>query len=531
MRARALEATRPGRDRTRPHGGGTGSAVRLRAPGAMSPPELLHLQRTAGNSAVQRLVGGALRIGSRGPEVVALQQKLNAAGASLTPDGAFGGRTQQAVVAFQRAAGLGADGVVGPQTNAALAAGTVHIGRPAAAASGGGGGGAAGADPRLQTLGGLLQAIKNKLADRGPAATAGPPELTKPETRTGLFDDAADWVEDQVESAAETAGQAADWVEDKAGAAADWVEDKAEAAADWAGEQASAAGQAVSDAAGAAADWAGEQANAAGEAVSGAAGWVGDQASAAGEAVTEAAAKAFQEAKQLASDVQGLVGEAVSELGEKGAKLLELLGGLTSETKPSSASLDDLISQASSVLAGLTSDAEELKTGAGAGTLDFKPVAGSDPNFVFTSATFPELRALLTARTQEAGSATPSAPVLTLNGTVKPPATDEKVKSAKVSVIETVQLPSWTNADSPSVQDEQKAEWKRYVGAMSAHEQLHVSDDRGIYEKMAASLPGKTFAEAYKAADDATDAGNAQGPARDASDKAPTLMPAGVEKQ
>jgi lipoprotein-anchoring transpeptidase ErfK/SrfK len=58
--------------------------------------------------------------------VLALQQKLTSLGYWLgTPDGNFGNTTIQAVYAFQKAAGTGADGVVGPATSDALARGVV----------------------------------------------------------------------------------------------------------------------------------------------------------------------------------------------------------------------------------------------------------------------------------------------------------------------------------------------------------------------------------------------------------------------
>jgi hypothetical protein len=63
-----------------------------------------------------------LAIGSRGTDVTRLQTALKSAG--FDPggaDGAFGPKTQAAVLAFQRAQHLSVDGVVGPQTNAALA--------------------------------------------------------------------------------------------------------------------------------------------------------------------------------------------------------------------------------------------------------------------------------------------------------------------------------------------------------------------------------------------------------------------------
>jgi peptidoglycan hydrolase-like protein with peptidoglycan-binding domain len=78
---------------------------------------------------------GQLRQGDSGPEVLAVQQRLSELGYWLgTPDGSFGALTSQAVMALQKAAGLQRDAVVGPQTLAALEAGT----RPEARAGGDG---------------------------------------------------------------------------------------------------------------------------------------------------------------------------------------------------------------------------------------------------------------------------------------------------------------------------------------------------------------------------------------------------------
>lgn len=63
-----------------------------------------------------------LRVTSKGPEVRRLQRRLTAAGFPLTEDGHFGQITADAVRAFQKAAGLTVDGVVGPRTWAALEA-------------------------------------------------------------------------------------------------------------------------------------------------------------------------------------------------------------------------------------------------------------------------------------------------------------------------------------------------------------------------------------------------------------------------
>lgn len=62
-----------------------------------------------------------LKEGSSGPEVVQLQEKLKALG--FNPgniDGIFGTGTEAALIAFQKSAGLLADGIAGPRTLSAL---------------------------------------------------------------------------------------------------------------------------------------------------------------------------------------------------------------------------------------------------------------------------------------------------------------------------------------------------------------------------------------------------------------------------
>jgi hypothetical protein len=67
-----------------------------------------------------------LRRGDSGPEVLALQERLDALGYWLgEPDATFGSLTEQAVLALQGAAGLDRDGVLGSETEAALDAGTL----------------------------------------------------------------------------------------------------------------------------------------------------------------------------------------------------------------------------------------------------------------------------------------------------------------------------------------------------------------------------------------------------------------------
>lgn len=63
------------------------------------------------------LITSLLRMGSRGPEVVILQNRLNQLGYDCgKADGIFGQGTHNAVMAFQRTNGLSADGIVGKNT-------------------------------------------------------------------------------------------------------------------------------------------------------------------------------------------------------------------------------------------------------------------------------------------------------------------------------------------------------------------------------------------------------------------------------
>ena len=58
--------------------------------------------------------------------MLALQKKLVALGYWLgTPDGNYGDSTEQAVYALQKTAGISRDGIAGPNTDAAIAKGTI----------------------------------------------------------------------------------------------------------------------------------------------------------------------------------------------------------------------------------------------------------------------------------------------------------------------------------------------------------------------------------------------------------------------
>ena len=62
----------------------------------------------------------ALRQGSKGEDVKWIQWHLNQRGFVLSVDGVFGAKTAAAVTAFQKNAGLSADGIAGPATRGKL---------------------------------------------------------------------------------------------------------------------------------------------------------------------------------------------------------------------------------------------------------------------------------------------------------------------------------------------------------------------------------------------------------------------------
>ena len=62
-----------------------------------------------------------LTLGSTGEDVKHLQRRLNVLiSASLVADGIFGVATEEAVKKFQKSSGFTVDGIVGPQTWAAI---------------------------------------------------------------------------------------------------------------------------------------------------------------------------------------------------------------------------------------------------------------------------------------------------------------------------------------------------------------------------------------------------------------------------
>jgi peptidoglycan hydrolase-like protein with peptidoglycan-binding domain len=95
-------------------------------PDGIAGPRTLAALEQATRARSGAMADGVLREGDSGAEVTRLQQRLNtlgfrdAEGRALQADGRFGERTEQAVIAFQRARGLEPDGVAGPRTLSAL---------------------------------------------------------------------------------------------------------------------------------------------------------------------------------------------------------------------------------------------------------------------------------------------------------------------------------------------------------------------------------------------------------------------------
>ncbi|MEO5680395.1 MAG: peptidoglycan-binding protein [Acidimicrobiales bacterium] len=109
---------------------GLQAAAGLVSDGIVGPLTWAALERgaagvTGGSAGGGRIPAGPagrpdLTLGASGPAVAEAQALLTRAGHGVTTDGRFGPSTNAAVVAFQRARNLAADGVVGPRTWNAL---------------------------------------------------------------------------------------------------------------------------------------------------------------------------------------------------------------------------------------------------------------------------------------------------------------------------------------------------------------------------------------------------------------------------
>ncbi len=151
------------------------SAAGIGVDGVVGPKTwgaLTGAERSSGSSSSSSSASSSqpkLRQGTRGDAVRTLQQQLNAAGASLTVDGSFGGATASAVRALQSAAGIGVDGVVGPKTWNALSSGTKIGGATPAPAKPAPSKPVSSAQPTLRQgdRGAAVKTLQSKLNQRG----------------------------------------------------------------------------------------------------------------------------------------------------------------------------------------------------------------------------------------------------------------------------------------------------------------------------------------------------------------------------
>jgi peptidoglycan hydrolase-like protein with peptidoglycan-binding domain len=115
-------------------------------------PQTMRALGLAGSGESDRSQGvpgdGLLEIGDRGAEVEAVQRALG-----IPADGIFGPQTRKAVRAFQRDNGLEVDGIVGPQTSAALAGARAQ--QPSANGGGNSNGGDAGGSGSVKAVDGV----------------------------------------------------------------------------------------------------------------------------------------------------------------------------------------------------------------------------------------------------------------------------------------------------------------------------------------------------------------------------------------
>ena len=111
-RARRAVAARLRRRRTRTRGGTGGFALALSALALAAPLTLAQSTTTGGTSAL-------VSTGSTGSQVTAVQGALG-----VLETGVYDSATRRAVLTFQRRNGLIVDGIVGPQTRAALGLGS-----------------------------------------------------------------------------------------------------------------------------------------------------------------------------------------------------------------------------------------------------------------------------------------------------------------------------------------------------------------------------------------------------------------------
>ena len=295
------------------------------AAGTLHSSDVMTMQRSVGNQAVQRALAGdrpTVRLGSRSPAVKTLQEALVSAGAAITADGQFGPKTHAAVAAFQKAAGLVADGVVGPKTWTKVDSGGVTIGAPGAPA--GSGPLPALAAAKLAELKTLLAQANGKGSPTSDAANGSAPAKAPAPVAADTWghdwwDDVTDTVGGAVDTVTDTVGGAVDTVSDTVGSAVDTVSDSVGGAVDTVSDAVGGAVDTVTDTVGGIVDTVTDTVGGAVDAVADAAGGVWNQ-------VQETANEVVAAAASVADDVKAYLGEGYAALQGILAKIASGLG-------------------------------------------------------------------------------------------------------------------------------------------------------------------------------------------------------------
>jgi hypothetical protein len=224
------------------------------------------------------------------------------------------------VQAFQAKAGLSADGIVGPQTWAALGRGGASGTAPGPGKATGGGGGAAGGRGPSQALKAPLmakvRAVQQRLATLA-KAESGRAEAPGPRTQAPPLPVRQGWVDDVTDAA----GEAYDTVTETASDVVDTVSEGASEAWDTAKEGV----EAVEDAAGQGWEYAKEGAGEVEDAVNDVAAQGWEYAKEGANAVEDAAGQGWEYAKQEAEDIVDTVGGNVAqgwEYAKEGAEFV-----------------------------------------------------------------------------------------------------------------------------------------------------------------------------------------------------------------
>ena len=469
---------------------------------------------------VQREAGDrpTIRFGSTGPAVSELQSRLVNTGASIEVDGDFGGRTLKAVKATQSAAGLSADGIVGPKTWGALdvgvqlpGGGTPPRGYRALLDQVGAAIGAlrgavpAGAEAPVSSIGSGRNPLRHALAQTATGAT-GAAVPTAPaavqredeEDEESLWDQATDAASGVLDEASEAAGEAWDAGAEAAGevwdAGAEAAGEVWDAGAEAAGEVWDAGAEAAGEVWDAGAEAAGEVWDAGAEAAGGA--W---------ESTTDAAEQLWDGATQVVEsfvdEVAGIPGALRERFGSEIAALEQVIKSLGQGFRLTDEEIAGMTKIVTGLMDGLDVDVtSDIESTCAAAT---QAVAFSQSSFKVSFEGLSDLNTKVSARLGgSAGhvnlAAFPSFTVTCWDGT----GPSRTVGAAKVTAKGSATFPTPAEADEAKWRT-QSADRPReiigirnYFSIVSAHEGEHVRIYKDAFSGAADQLKGLTESEA-----------------------------------